>query len=213
MPLEEGVPGILKCLLALEKQVKEYKHRLHQLTMNNESILESIYNNEINIAFNNQYSRRENIEFINIPEKIKQSQLEDTVIKILNCMGVNVSSYNIVGVHRLGKPRDNKTRNVIVRFLNRKHAIDVLRNKRELPKARTIGYNNLYVIENLCRTNKKIVDRCYQLNKSGDIKSLWSFNGMINIKFTDNRYERPTKIIHFDDIDFLFDDDSFYDSE
>ena len=106
-------------LSTLEKEFHEHKNQFQQLIFNNrtlkneitkltcenESFLDEIYNLQINVTSNNQYTRRENIEILNIPERIKQTELETTIIKILKCIDVNVTSYKIIAVHRLGKPR------------------------------------------------------------------------------------------------------------
>ena len=210
----------------LENEINEYKNRCQdimfsnkslkkeiiELTTENEYILDEIYNLQINVAGNNQYTRRENIELINIPERIKHTELEGTVIKILNCIGVKVSSYKLVAVHRIGRPRKDSTRNVIVRFINRKDAIDCHKNKKQLPKAKSLGngFGNIYIIENLCPENKRIFDRCYKLKSQGIIKKLWSFNGVVNIKFSSDYEEKPTKIFHYDDIDYMMHYDSLY---
>ena len=81
-------------------------------------MLDAIYNIEANAIYNNQYTRRENIEFINIPETTLQKDLEPLVIKILNSMDIKIQSYDIVAVHRLGERRGDRPRNVIVRFVN-----------------------------------------------------------------------------------------------
>ena len=61
------------------------------------------------------YNRRNNVEFNNIPENIDDSQLENYILKLLKEFDMDISSYDIVAVHRLGK-KTNRPRNVIVRF-------------------------------------------------------------------------------------------------
>ena len=79
----------------------------------------------------NQYSRRNNIEIQNIPENILQKDLEEYVIKVLHSIDITIDSYGMVAVHRLGKFRSDKNRNVIVRFLNRKHAYMCLNSEKK----------------------------------------------------------------------------------
>ena len=79
-----------------------------------------------------QYSRRNNVEFRNIPESIGNHDIEKHIIKVLGSIGVVVESYDIVAIHRLGKTTTNKNRSVIVRFLNRKHAYSCLKNSKKL---------------------------------------------------------------------------------
>ena len=60
----------------------------------------------------NQYTRRENIEISNISEKIVQRHLEGYVLEVFESIGINLQSYDLVAVHRLGKFVQGKNRNV-----------------------------------------------------------------------------------------------------
>ena len=147
----------------------------------------------------NQYSRRENIELLGIDEKIQQKDLEAYVLEILKSIKINISSYNIVAVHRLGRKRRGFNRNVIVRFVNRKNAILALKFKKNLSKTK---FKDVKIIENLCPANKKIYKKCSALKRQNFLSSVWTFNGVVNIKFTDSEDEYPTKVYHFDDIEY-----------
>ena len=85
--------------------------------------------NEIYIKNQDIYSIRNNVEFNNIPENIEDDKVEEYILKILKAVEIDISSYDIVAVHRIGK-RSNKSRNVIVRFLNRKDAYKALRSNK-----------------------------------------------------------------------------------
>ena len=97
----------------------------------------------------NQYTRRENIEISNISEKIVQQHLEAYVLKVFESIGINLQSYDLVAVHRLGKFVQGKNRNVIVRFINRKNVHTCLRNSKKLAESNTQDYKRLFFIENL----------------------------------------------------------------
>ena len=84
----------------------------------------------------NAYNRRRNIELRNIPEKIKEDELEEYCLDILNEMKIDLSSYEIVACHRLGKYQRNITRSVIMRFTNRKYAYDALYYQSSLKKSK-----------------------------------------------------------------------------
>ena len=55
-----------------------------KLNEDNDEILNSIYNIEGELLRSNQYNRRENLEFVNIPESTTQKELEPLLLKILN---------------------------------------------------------------------------------------------------------------------------------
>ena len=128
---------------------------------------------ELSLLF--QYGRRESIERLGIPEYIGIDTLENEVIGILESIGVFVDSYQIVAVHRLkdinSNTNNNNPRSTIIRFVNRKHAFLALQNKNKL---RTInGFQNVYIIENLCPVFKSLYQKCcklkIQLNICGHI--------------------------------------------
>ena len=114
---------------------KLLKKRVSELTEENNEIYDKLFDLEKYIADINQYSRRNNVKFRNIPETITSKDLEIYIIKLLGSIGVKVESYNIVAVHRLGRFNQNKNRNVIVRFLNRKMSYSCLDNSKKLSES------------------------------------------------------------------------------
>ena len=54
----------------------------------NMDLKDYIYELQMQTCKNNQYSRRENIEIANISEDVKQHQLENHILKILNNLGL-----------------------------------------------------------------------------------------------------------------------------
>ena len=96
-----------------------------------------------------------------------------------------MSSYNIVAVHRLGKRLNGIDRNVRVRFVNRKFTITTFIDN---------AYEKIIIVVNPSPMNNKIYNQCFKLKREGIFKSLWSFNGVIHVKFTSNYDNLPTKI-------------------
>ena len=83
---------------------------------------------ERRLSLQEQYSRRECIDIVNVPESVADGkQLEDTVVGIFKAAGVKVSTRNFHAIHRKkGKPT------VIAKFVNRRDAIAILRAKKML---------------------------------------------------------------------------------
>ena len=69
------------------------------------------------------------LNFNGLPESIRDDQLEDTVIKVLDKIGVVVNSDNIQACHRLHIK--NRT---IVKFVNRKHAYESRRQQNQIER-------------------------------------------------------------------------------
>ena len=185
------------------------KREIDQLNVDKDSLYDSIYELEIKVNRNNQYSRRENLEITNLPENVSQSQLEPTIIKILRSMKINICSYDIVAVHRIGR-RNQFSRNTIIRFINRKNVFKIFRRRRQFENvANKFGYAKVGIIENLSPENKRIFNKCYRLKKMEQIKYVGTYNGFVNIQVKD---EDDLLIIdHFDDIDYILRESTFSD--
>ena len=89
---------------------------------------------EKNQTKSEQYSRRNNMEFSNIPSNIPDNQLEDKVIQICRESGVEVDQNGIEGCHRLPASRYSRSDNkrVIVKFVNWKHSESLLYKKKSI---------------------------------------------------------------------------------
>ena len=112
--------------------------------------------------------------------------------------------------HRLKKKKGDKTCNVIIRFVNRKRAVQCLQNRKHI-RDTIHEYQNLYIHENFCPRYRSIFEECQELKMNNKIKKLWTFNGTVNFKLTDNKNERPKRITHMEDLNKLFPD--YYDYE
>ena len=74
---------------------------------------------------------RENVEIHNVPELIEQKSLEKHVLAALPSINVQLQSYDIIAVHRIGKKISRKNRKVLVRFVNHKNAFRCLKNNKK----------------------------------------------------------------------------------
>ena len=203
----------------MESEITEMKINMETLITNNRiqqnlitdlrkvnhNFKNSIKNMEIDFLQFTQYSRRENIEISDIPESIPQKDLEYHVIMVLQELGLEIYSYDLVGVHRIGKRYANKNRNVIVRFINRKNAYLALERNWVLRKS---IYYKYFINENMCPENRRIFNYCYRLKKNGDIQDVWFSEGIVTMIISD--VEDPVSLLHISDVDyFLYEEISF----
>ena len=74
-----------------------------------------------NIIQIENYTRRENLKIMNIPESEEEGksfEANDVVYSILqNELGIDTANIRFHAVHRIGKPKRNKIRPLIVRFV------------------------------------------------------------------------------------------------
>ena len=192
-------------IISLRDELKKYSNRISDLEYTIDEQIDNIYVLEKQLNRLDQYGRRENVEIVGIPNEVTDRNLETEVLKILRIIGLNhIQHFNIVACHRVGSKDRYGRRNTIVRFLNRKDAIQCLRSKRNLFKCQTIGYNNLYVVENLCPAFKSIYDQLKELKDGGVIKQVWTYNGIINYKQSDNEQEKPVKLFHENEVENIY---------
>ena len=114
---------------------------------------------------------------------------------------VTVTGKDIHAVHRIGK-KSTRPRNVIIRFVNRKTAFTLLKNKKKLNNTK---YKNYFITENLCPFNKKIFNILYKHKKNKEIHSLWTYNGNVFVKVRES--DDRVHVQHIDDIEDLFAED------
>ena len=185
---------------------------METLNKENNEIYASLTAVEKEISRLDQYGRRENIEILNIPKTVDDDKLEETVIKIFKSLGLGIDKFSIVGCHRIKRKTRNNIPSVIVRFLHRKDAIDCMSKRKEIKECgEKMGFKNLFIVENLCPSYSSIFEQIYKKKEWGEINNVWTNNGVINVKFTKNSKEKPTKIYHSEDYDYYFSDDFSYD--
>ena len=123
--------GVDKELLNLKdiiiKDLQIEKQRLRDKVINLEKRVTLL---EVGGNLLEQYGRRNNLEMTGIPDDVKDEDLEEKVIKILDKIEVNVTSKDIEACHRVGKSRNN-SKKTIIRFVNRKFAKKALANKKK----------------------------------------------------------------------------------
>ena len=173
--LEKELGELSKRLTGFILNNKILKKRVSDLTEENNVIYDNFYELEKYVSEIDQYSRRNNVEFRNIPENIGINDIETHIIKVLSSIGVVVQSYDIVAVHRLGKSTVNKNRSVIVRFLNRKHAYSCLKNSEKLSTSPNASMKKIFITENLCPSNKNLFNYLYKLKKRFQNKKRMAF--------------------------------------
>ena len=200
--LEKKVEDITAELKVVNNKNTQIKHQIYKLTDINHDLNDLVYflENEINDL--NQYSRRENLELQNVPESVVQKDFENFVLDVFKPIDVDVCSYDLVAVHRIGKISSRRGRNVIVRFVNRKKAYACRENSKQLNSSSNILYKKIYITENLCPTYRNIFNRLYKLKKENIIRNVWCKDGHIFCKLSDEREDHPLLIKHLDDIDY-----------
>ena len=84
---------------------------------------------------NAQYQRRSNIDIVDIPSKVGDSNLENKVCDIFKSINVKVMPEEIEACHRLPytkKEDQSKPQHTIVKLVNRKKCESAMKNRKNL---------------------------------------------------------------------------------
>ena len=157
---------------------------------------------------NTQYSRRECVEVVGSPSSFEDKELERTVCRVLQHIGVDITGESIEACHHLNKQNDR----TIVKLSRRKGCEYVMRKESELRKLKPSKLDlpngtKLYINERLCPYYRGLWNQCKKLwNKQG-IFSFFTVNGSIRIKIRENG---PHNIItDIDDLKDIFREEYF----
>ena len=166
---------------------------------------------DLEIENNNvdQYSRRNKVEILGIPQSVSDNQLEEKVVNILKAIDANITLNEIEACHRLGK----KKKNVIVRVINRKHYSKTLQNKEKLNSIdkNAIGIPNayLFISESLTPLNSSLALNCHKLKRDGKIEKYYTISGIAHFA----KKNKLMKIYHLKDLQDYFPEYAFDNSD
>ena len=136
-----------------------------------------------------QYGRRENLRFVKLgPDSSSETttQCEDKVLAIINeklKLG-HITKQHISVAHRVGQFSKGYQRQVIVRFVSRRHRMEVIQARRNLKGS------GIAIVEDLTPLNKERLDR---VSKHKAVKSIWTKDGRIFALLADKRVVKIEK--------------------
>ena len=125
-----------------QKEIDELKSELQKTTL-----LLNV-EKENNIALEN-YTRRENLKFMNLPENRGEDCKGMIINLIRNDLKIDVTNVRFHAVHRVGKPAVGKTRPIIARFVCREDRDLVWSRKKDLKNSTT--YQDAYITQDYAK--------------------------------------------------------------
>ena len=161
----------------LEKAYKCWRKVTSELVMTknvNSRLEERIINLEKNQTKGEQYSRRHNKESPDIPKRICDEDLENTVANICKESRIDVDARGSEGCHRLSLSRNSRgqDKRVIIKFADRKYAEAMLKDKKRI-SSKSFGYlkvtNRFFVSVSLCPYYRYIWDKYNNLQRQGKV--------------------------------------------
>ena len=175
----------------------------------NSRLEERIINLEKNQAKGEQNSRRNNVELSGILNSICDEDLENTTINICKESGIDADTRDIEGCHQLPLSRNSRGHNkrVIVKFVNRKYAEALLKDKKQI-SSKNFGClhvtNEVFVSVSLCPyldylpIHRFIWGKCEDLQRQGKVHHVFCLGSIVCIKLSENG--SPVKLHHISDI-------------
>lgn len=151
-----------------------------------------------------QYSRKNNLEIQGVIQTENES-VSDVLAKIGNAIKEPITGADVEVCHRV-PTRDADKTNIVVQFRSRAKRDAVLRKARKArPTNNAIGMSEatpIYVNEHLCPARKRLLALSIKKKHEHKWKSVWTNNGQIFAKRTDN--SPMVRITCEDDIDKIF---------
>ena len=193
-------------------QVRQLNQKFSQLESEdsivkqaNSLLLKRLVDMERQCWANAQYSRRECLEVVGIPDSVQNNELEDKVLTIFKKIGSEVSPRDIESCHRLKKDNDRVT----VKFSGRKDCEQIMSVKKDLKhlKMQEVGlpgncliFINTSLYPYYCSLYPyycMLWLKCKRLHDLGKISNFYISSGTIKVKISENR--NPISITHTQD--------------
>ena len=136
---------------------------------------------------NSQYSRRECIEMVGIPNSVNNNELEHKVLIVFQKVGCELSPRDFKACHRLRK----NSNSVVVKFSRRKVCEQIMSVKKDLKKLKMqdiglSGNQSIFINTSLCTYYRMLWSKCKRLYEAGNIRYFYISCDTIKIKITEN---------------------------
>ena len=200
--LEEKISVLTNDKKLLSNRILNIEYDNKMLADHNSTLEDIMYKMDCKVIQIDQYSRRSNLIISGIPNTVNHHNLENKVLEILHYIGMQVSSYEIVACHRLGKNNGKFPPQTIVRFTNRKLVEFCFKNKDRLAKYKKNNGINIKFFVNMCNENNIIYKDCNNMKYQGAIYDFYVRNGFIKVIIKQG--DKPVLIRHPDDLYDLF---------
>ena len=135
--------------------------------------------NLLNKTLNNneQWSRRSNLKILGVKETQRAEdhiETERLTLELLNkSLGLNTTSRDIDIAHRVGKPAPNRPRPILVKCIDRKTKIDIIKNRSKLKGTKIL------IVEDLTAQNMQFFTAVRELSF---VVQAWTKEGVIHAK-------------------------------
>jgi FtsZ-binding cell division protein ZapB len=196
----ETIATLQSELTTAKETIKSLTETITPLQQTVDKLREQVTDLQLDSIQAKQYSRKYNIEIAGVQEADNEN-ITDVVNSIGNYFGTQFGVCDIVDVHRVNHMKRDKPgpRNIIVRFSNPQIKRDLLAARRRhwITTGQNVtsdvinpiyGNATLYINDQLFPQYKLLYNRCKEFKRVHNIKYLWTSNGVIKMRKTDQSY-------------------------
>ena len=177
---------LLVSLQSTKRLIEDQGNQLSDATSEVGNIRESTYRHDIEIDELQQYMRRDCLEITGSSLQPDQNTNE-YVIELASSIGVDLAKDDISTAHRLPETKKVKDR-LIVKFTRRDKREEMYKKRSNLKDRRQHGDRSqrIHINESLTAYRKRLFGKINQFKKDHKYKYLWTINGKIHLRETDN---------------------------
>ena len=170
----------------LHKQLRPFKDALTAKDAEIKDLKDTIGKLESKVEELEQHGRRDSLRIAGIPENTEHDDTDTAISNICQAISVDppVQPSDIAVSHRLGKPENGKTRQVIVKFATRNVRERVYSAKKNIKTAKNTdpSLTKIYINEDLTKFRANLAKEARAFRNSGKISDTWTQYGKILIK-------------------------------
>jgi hypothetical protein len=150
---------------------------IENLLKENDSLKSRLSEVELKLDEQEQYSRRNTVEILGIPEKPREDVLE-TVMEVCGALEMGVDAGSIDACHRLKKRNNRPTSAIVVKFVRRSDADRLLqlRKKKGAFTTKSIGFpgeSSIYVNRSLTACRRVLFAKAKEQQRRHGWKYVW----------------------------------------
>ena len=164
---------------AIDEKLAELKADNERLTRENIALKKRVSALEAQMDASEQYSRRNSLRISGIPETVNEDT-DQVVLHVAETVGVNILPSEIDRSHRLGKPGNRQTRDILVKFTTYRARERFMKNRRNL---KTSELKGVFVYEDLTKIRSKLLFEARKCAKTKHLLGAWSSDGRILVKY------------------------------
>ena len=196
---------VLKGALERNKQLKTELQATKVQVKKQEEHINELYDS---IDALEQYSRKNSIEIVGIPEDVCEN--EEAVRKIAQVLNVDVKAEDIDICHRVKRKHSNP---IIARFVSHKVKRALYKSRVRLKNvklselfpnasaAARVASERIFINENLTASRRRLVKLARDKKNNGLVQGLWTIDGKLFVKTSPDG--RPIRITYESDLDNL----------